>query len=116
MLKTKICILSLIFCLSLPLYGSKVDYLLEMIEQSDAQFERNGRKHSASRARGHLQRKWTTANRRHNNLTSEDFIDQIASRSSRSGQAYLIHLPSGEVVELGLWLREIKSSKMPGES
>jgi len=39
------------------------------------------------------------------NVSVEEFIEQIATRSSTTGKPYRVKLPGGEVVEAAVWLR-----------
>ena len=66
----------------------EINYLLNAVGESACTFIRNGKGHSARDARAHLNSK----RRRNADLfdSAEVFIEKIASKSSMSGQPYLI--------------------------
>ena len=66
----------------------EIDFLLDSVVSSDCTFIRNGKKHEASAARDHLQMKRRRGKRYFD--SSEEFIERIASKSSWSGDNYLI--------------------------
>ena len=70
----------------------KIERLIESIAAMPAAvFIRNGSEHRADEAAEHLRRKWKAAG----GVTAEQFIERIASRSSLSGQPYLIRHADG---------------------
>jgi Family of unknown function (DUF5329) len=79
-----------------------IDYLLGRIEQSSCQFVRNGTTHPPADAAEHLRKKRTAARRE---MTPEQFIENIASKSSMSGEPYLIRCKGQADEQLGVWLR-----------
>jgi hypothetical protein len=83
----------------------KILLLIEAIAgMEDAVFIRNGVEHSSVEAAEHLKMKWQA---RSGDITSaEQFIEVIASRSSVSGEAYVIRQPDGTSVPSGEYLRE----------
>lgn len=83
---------------------ARIEGLLATIASSGIVFIRNGSDHSAAEAADHLRSKWSRAGDRI--ATAEDFIEQLASRSSQSGEAYRVRLPDGTVHDAGPWLRE----------
>ena len=90
----KLILLALIIFIPLFLPGhvaiaaenDEVAFLLSYIAESDCIFLRNGDKHLAEEASEHLKRKYQHAKGRIN--SAQDFIDQIASKSSFSGKHY----------------------------
>jgi hypothetical protein len=82
---------------------ARIEALLEAVEGSDVTFVRNGTPHDAKEAASHLRRKWKYAGDRE--LTAEQFIENIGSKSSTSGRAYLVRLADGTEVKAGDWLR-----------
>jgi hypothetical protein len=82
----------------------KIDALIAHIERlTDAHFIRNGRTYDARTAATFLHRKWES--RRDLVKSAEDFLLHVASRSSSSGQPYLIRFPDGREVPCGDYLR-----------
>lgn len=83
----------------------KIERLIEAVAAlQGATFLRNGDEHGAAAAAEHLRRKWRAAGGKV--ATAEQFIDGVASRSSLSGEPYLIALPEGRTVPAGDWFRE----------
>ncbi len=91
--------------MSAPLLGqpsNDIEFLITRIAQSGCQFVRNGNAYPANEAAEHLRRKRASVR---SELTSEQFIEHIASKSSMSGEPYLIRC-TGQRDELsGPWLR-----------
>jgi hypothetical protein len=83
---------------------ARIAALLDTVERSGAAFIREERTYSAAEGRKHLERKLHHAGDRV--TTAEQFIEEIASRSSTTGRPYFVKLPSGEQVETGPWLRQ----------
>ena len=83
----------------------KIEGLLTAIESAEGDvFIRNGNPHSPQDAAEHLRSKWNAAG---NEIkTADDFIDKIASKSSLSGEPYLVRLADGEEVLAGDYLRD----------
>jgi len=82
----------------------RTERLIATVERADVVFIRNGREHDAGEAAAHLRRKWEQAGDRIR--TAEDFIEQVGSRSSQSGEPYRIRTPDGTERESAHWLRE----------
>ena len=80
----------------------RIAALLDAVERSGAIFVREGAEYSGVEGRRHLERKLRHAGDRVK--TAEDFIENIASRSSLTGRPYLVRLPTGEEMEAGVWL------------
>lgn len=92
-------------------YKKEINCLLEIIEKSNGIFHRNGDKHSSKRAREHLEYKYNSATRpsfpfyNKVEVTTEKFIDKIASMSSFSGKPYQIQLGS-HIYPTKTWLEK----------
>ncbi len=43
--------------------------------------------------------------------TYNDFIEKVASKSSISGQAYLVKFPDGKTMEVAKWLKETPTTQ-----
>lgn len=68
---------------------SKIEALIQSVESmSDATFVRNGSEYNAKNAAKFLRGKWDA--QRKDIHTVNDFIDKVATRSSTTGQPYLI--------------------------
>jgi hypothetical protein len=78
--------------------SAKIEFLLREVEKlQGAKFWRNGLSHSAKDAADHLRMKWKKAGGAVK--TAKDFIDKIGSKSSVSGNAYLIEFVNGAKIE-----------------
>lgn len=84
---------------------AEIDYLLTTMGSSDCTFIRNGKEYDADAAEAHLRMKYKRARRYAS--TSEDFIRNLASRSSMSKKPYLISCDGAERVESGTWLMQL---------
>ncbi len=71
----------------------KITQLISYIEKLDAKFIRNGSEYSAVDAAKHLRMKREKAGK--SIKTAKEFIDNIASKSSMSGEAYQIKFNNG---------------------
>ncbi|MFN8257371.1 MAG: DUF5329 family protein [Bacteroidales bacterium] len=76
----------------------KIEGLIKSIENlKDAQFWRNGEYHTPKEAADHLRMKLGKAGNRIK--TAHQFIDNIATKSSMSGEVYKIKFKDGKVME-----------------
>jgi hypothetical protein len=66
----------------------KIMYLIEELRHSPYKFERNGEIHTSVRAAQHLMMKYSWAKNRIK--TAEDFIEVLASKSSKTGRDYYV--------------------------
>ena len=83
---------------------ARIDRLLDALAQNTAaRFIRNGSDHSGAEAADFLRRKRRAYGDRVK--TVNEFIDQVASRSSTSGQVYKVRLPDGREVPSTDFLR-----------
>jgi hypothetical protein len=75
--------------------AEKIEKLISAIEGLEgATFVRNGQAHSTDESVSHLRRKLESAGQRIK--TAKDFIEQIASKSSLTGDEYMIRMPNGQ--------------------
>jgi hypothetical protein len=74
----------------------KIVKLILFIEKSNAVFIRNGNEYDAKEAADHLRMKRKKAGNKVK--TAKDFIDQIASKSSMSGEAYKMKFKNGSIL------------------
>ncbi len=65
---------------------SEIQYLLQFVENSGCEFERNGTVYDSKEARSHIERKYEYAKSRVDQ--TEDFIKYAATESSISGNKY----------------------------
>ena len=94
--------------------SQKIDALIEHIgSMKNSVFIRNGSEHPAGEAAEHLRRKWNSA--ANEITTAEAFIEQIASRSSLTGEPYQIRFSDGSVVQAETYLRE-QLAKLDGKA
>lgn len=84
----------------------KIEKLIDSLESlQGATFIRNDESHTAAEAADHLRSKWKWAGNRI--TTAEQFIDQLATRSSQSGKPYIIRMADDTEVEAGPYLLEV---------
>jgi hypothetical protein len=67
-------------------------------------FIRNGENYPAAEAAEFLESKWKASGKKI--ATKEDFIREIATKSSTTGKDYLVVPENGEQKRLADWLRE----------
>ena len=87
-----------------PNVHTEIDALLARLQTSSCEFNRNGSWHSAAEAKAHLQFKLEYLQARNTIQSTEQFIDLAATRSSMSGQPYLVKCPNAVPVESRPWL------------
>ncbi|MDO3383358.1 DUF5329 domain-containing protein [Gilvimarinus algae] len=76
--------------------------LIQHVAQSGVVFIRNGSEHTAEEAADHLAMKYRRASRYAS--TAEEFIDNLASKSSITGRPYQVRLADGTQMRAGQWL------------
>jgi hypothetical protein len=82
----------------------KIEALIQVVEKSGCTFIRNGVEYPSPQAADHLRSKWRYAGDRIQ--TARAFIDNIASKSSMTGQPYHIKESDGNAVTAEQWLNE----------
>jgi hypothetical protein len=83
---------------------AKIDALIHRVETTtDAQFIRNGSSYDSKAAAKFMRGKWHA--REKDVHTVSDFIDQVATVSSTTGQPYLIRFKDGHQVKCADFLR-----------
>ncbi len=88
----------------------KIEWLLNRIQNSNITFIRNGSDHSPQEAADHLRSKLQQA--RDQIKTLDDFIENIASKSSMSGSPYQVKMPDGSMINAKDWYaQELKEYK-----
>ncbi|MFZ2652747.1 MAG: DUF5329 family protein [Burkholderiaceae bacterium] len=82
---------------------SRIDRLIGYVEsRKDAKFVRNGSEYSCEDAAKFMRGKLKAMGEHVG--TAEQFIEQIATKSSTTGQLYLIRFPDGKVVPSAVFL------------
>jgi hypothetical protein len=84
---------------------AEIEYLLETMGSSDCRFIRNGKDYNAADAEAHLRMKYKRGKRYAS--TTEDFIRNLASKSSLSKKPYYIACEGAGKVESGEWLMQV---------
>lgn len=82
----------------------EINHLLTRLETSDCRFFRNDNWYSAKRARKHLEKKLAWLAKRDLVASAEQFIERAATKSSRSGKAYLVQCGGGLAAPSAVWL------------
>ena len=81
---------------------AEIAALLDAIGTSGCTFIRNDEPGTATAAKAHLERKYRYARKKLD--IAEDFIERIASQSSRSGRPYLVECPGKPQQPAWVWL------------
>jgi Family of unknown function (DUF5329) len=87
-----------------PTAKNEIESLLSRLETSGCQFYRNGSWHSSGEARAHLARKLDYLVGKGAVASAEQFIERAATKSSMTGQPYLVKCGSSPPVQSGTWL------------
>jgi hypothetical protein len=91
-----------------PAQKQEVEHLLKFVRQSSCTIDRNGTTYSASEAVSHIQKKY--AYFKGEIESTEDFIDLSATKSTLSGNYYLVSCDDGEQIRTREWLlQELRS-------
>lgn len=86
----------------------EIDYLLGFVENTDCQYERNGKLHSGKEAAEHMKNKFNYF--KDDIDSAETFIELSATKSTMSGKYYLVHCPNHPTIRSQEWLlRELNS-------
>lgn len=85
--------------------AARIRQLIDHIRSLEgAIFIRNGEEHTAIEAAEHLERKWDFAG--DDIQTAEQFIDDLASKSSTTGEDYIIRVNDGTEIASGEYLHQ----------
>lgn len=90
-----------------PSVEREIATLLEALGTSDCRFYRNGSWHSASDAKAHLTRKYEYLRNKKLIGSSEDFIANGGTTSSRSGEPYQVQCGREQSVPSSEWLSAV---------
>jgi uncharacterized protein DUF5329 len=100
--------------LALPVWSSgpdattrtEISHLLQYLESSGCQFQRNGSWYPSARAAGHLNQKYEYLLKRGLVTNTESFIELGASASSASGKPYSVKCGTAAAIPSAVWLRD----------
>ena len=82
----------------------EVRHLLEFVETTGCTFERNGKKYNGERASKHIERKY---NHFRDKITAtEEFIEYSGTKSTISGEFYLVYCEDNDPIKSRDWLLE----------
>lgn len=84
----------------------EIDQLLATLGHSQCQFYRNGTWYDAAAAQAHLLKKYQYLHDHKLAETTEQFIDNGATKSSMSGEAYQVRCGEAPAQPSAQWLRE----------
>ena len=94
---------------------AEITYLMKYLRTCGCEFNRNGSWHPAVVAHDHILNKLNYIRGRGAIPNAEYFIDEAATRSSLSGEAYRIRCPGKPVLESRQWLLdELKRARQSG--
>lgn len=98
-----------------PATRAEIEYLLSSLQTSACEFNRNDSWHTASEAKTHLLKKLDYLEGKGLVQTTEQFIELGASKSSISGQPYLVKCGTTAVVDSKSWLSaQLKAIRASG--
>jgi hypothetical protein len=86
---------------------AEIDFLLASVAESGCIYIRNGKEHNGDAARDHLQMKRERGKKYY--VTTEEFIERIASQSSWSGKPYRIRCGDTEEDASAWFTRALES-------
>lgn len=82
----------------------EIEVFIQFIRTSEVVFIRNGVEYEADQAADHLESKWRNSGVEFNTL--EEFIEQIASKSSQTGRPYQIKFKDGTIMDAKEWMMQ----------
>jgi len=85
----------------------EVEHLLSAVASSGCEFNRNGEWFDSQKASAHLRDKYTALVALGRFVTTMDFIERVATKSSLSGRPYLIRCAGGAPMPTNQWLLEV---------
>lgn len=91
----------------LTIAQTEINYLLDFIEISGCEFYRNGSWSDSVLAQSHLRGKYQYLSSRNRIETAEDFITQVASKSSLSGRSYEVRCGVCTTLTSNEWLHAV---------
>ena len=106
-------ILCIFICIvSVPVFASdmqsEINYLLAFLENSECQYERNGKIHTGKDTLDHVKKKYKYFNNKID--STEKFIEYSATKSTLSGKYYMVLCKDSPKVKTQDWLlQELKN-------
>jgi hypothetical protein len=100
-----------------PAARAEIDALMSKLEASGCEVNRNGTWHTSTEAKPHLLRKLQYFEEKGTVQSAEQFIELVASRSSSTGQPYLVKCGNGASVQSGEWFSaQLKAIRSDGRA
>lgn len=90
----------------LPATAGEIEGLFAALENSGCEFARNGAWYSAREASAHLRRKYEYLRGKGGITTTESFIEFAATKSSMSGDPYLVRCRDTDPAPSKVWFSE----------
>jgi hypothetical protein len=85
---------------------NEIWHLLEYLEKSNCEFNRNGTWYNPDEAVQHIKKKYRYLIKRGLINSTEQFIDRAASQSSVSGKPYMVKCDRDEPIDTSIWFSE----------
>ena len=85
---------------------AEIAHLLQHLESSGCQFQRNGSWFAPARAAAHLEQKYEYLLKKRLVTSAETFIERAATQSSASGKPYSVKCGDSAAVPSAVWLKE----------
>lgn len=85
---------------------TEITFLLATVKASGCEFSRNGTWYDSMKAQAHLRKKYDYLVARNRIHTAEDFIQQVATKSSITGRPYVARCAGNHAVAADQWLRD----------
>jgi len=111
--KNTVLMLCIFICvISAPVFGSdmqsEINHLLAFLENSECQFERNGKLHTGKDTVDHVKKKYNYFKSKID--SAEKFIEYSATKSTLSGKYYMVLCKDSPKVKTQDWLlQELKN-------
>jgi Family of unknown function (DUF5329) len=97
-----------------PTAKAELAAVLDRLEASGCQFNRNGTWHSGAEARAHPRKKFDHVEKRTSARSPEEYIELAASKSSTTGVAYLVRCNGRAPVASSTWLlQQLRDVRRP---
>jgi len=85
--------------------GKEIMHLFNYLKNADCEFNRNGKWYDAKEAAKHINKKYQYLDRKGLINSTEQFIDQAASKSSMSGKSYMVKCGKSEPIKSSVWFK-----------
>ena len=100
------------YVISVPVFGSdmldEIDHLLIYVENTECQYERNGKLHAGMNSVEHIKKKYNYFKSKID--SAEKFIELSATKSTMSGKFYMVLCKGKPEIKSQEWLlQELKS-------